>query len=161
MVWDGIFMLGDLKRVNTFQYLEAPIPTIGHHPGTTANSHVLCIRTGLTPKQRDASIRFIRYVSKHSIEWADAGQVPARLSIRKDPKFATMQVQHAFAEQVPFMMYPPRSPVVVEIVNAINLAVDKAVRGLKSPKEALDQANKEAQDVIDRDRKDHPEDQRS
>lgn len=159
MVWDGVFMLGDLKRVNTFKYLGAMIPTIGNHPGTTVNSHVMCLRTGLNDKEHDAAVRFIKYISKHSIEWADAGQIPARLSIRNDPLFATMQVQHAFAEQVPYMQYPPHSPVNVEIVTAIGFAVDQVVRQLKTPKDALDAAQKTAQEAIDRDRQDHPEDQ--
>ncbi len=159
MVWDGVFMLGDLKRINAFKYLGSPIPTIGSHPGTAANSHVMCIRTGLSPGQRGAAVRFIKYVSAHSIEWANAGQVPARLSARRDPRFADMQVQRAFAEQVPHIMYVPRSPVIVEIMNAINLAVDQGVRQLKTPEEALNRANKLAQAVIDRDRQDHPEDQ--
>ena len=159
MVWDGVFMLGDLKRVNTFKYMGAMIPTIGNHPGATANSHVLCLRKGLSAKEKDAATRFIKYVSAHSIEWADAGQIPARLSIRKDPKFADMQVQHAFAEEIPYLQYPPHSPVNVEIVTAVGLAVDQVVRQIKTPKEALDIAQKTAQEAIDRDRQDHPEDQ--
>lgn len=157
IVWDGIFMLGDLKRVNTFQYVGAPIPTIGKHPGTLANSHVLCIRKGLSPRDLEASIRFIRYLSNHGLEWAEAGQVPARRSLRKTSQFMAMQVQHAFAEQIPWMMYPPKTPVLPEILFIMGQAVEHAVRQTSTAQKALDDANKSAQEVIDRDRREHPE----
>ena len=159
MVWDGVFMLGDLMRVQSFNYLGGMIPTIGNHPGTVANSHVMCIRKQLAPKEKDAVIRFIRYVSNHSLDWAAAGQIPARVSLRKTKRFEGMQVQYQFSRQIPYMQYPPKTPVIFEFQLALDLAVEKAVRGQAEPKQALDDANKAVQDIIDRDRKEHPEDQ--
>jgi len=159
MVWDGVFMLGDLLRVQDVKYAGAPIPQIGPRPGTVANSHVMCLKKGMPPEVREAAVRFIKYVSDHSIEWAAAGQVPARLSVRGNPAFAKLQVQHAFSLQVPNMVYPPKTPVIFEYMLAMDQAAEAAVRGLASPKEALDKAQKIAQDAIDRDRKEHPEDQ--
>lgn len=157
MVWDGIFMLGDLIRLNDLNYIGAPIPQIGPRPGTVANSHVLCIKANLGEKEREASERFIKYLSDHSLEWAAAGQVPARISVRNTPEFKAMPVQAAFAEQVPHMIYPPRTPVIFEFMLELDVAVEKVVRGQMEPKAALDLANTNAQAVIDRDRKEHAE----
>ncbi|MBC8066110.1 MAG: extracellular solute-binding protein [Chlorobia bacterium] len=88
MVWDGVFMLGDLLRLNDMEYIGAPVPTIGKQPGTMADSHVLCIRKGIRNDQRFAVEKFVRFVSDNSLEWAGAGQVPARKSIRAMPGFA-------------------------------------------------------------------------
>jgi multiple sugar transport system substrate-binding protein len=158
IVWDGVFMLGDLMRLNDMNYLGAPIPTIGDHPGALANSHVLCMRASLTDRERDAAERFIHYVSDHSIEWAAAGQVPARRSVRANPEFAKLQVQSAFAKQIPYLMYPPRTPVIFEFSLAMDLAVESVVRKHATAEEALDKANKDCQDLLDRDRAEHPED---
>ena len=38
MVIDGIFMVGDLQRLEDFNYIGAPLPVIGYHPGTTAEN---------------------------------------------------------------------------------------------------------------------------
>lgn len=159
MVWEGVYMVGDLRRVGTFQFAGAPIPVLGNHMGTSANSHVMCIRKGLTPETKDAVIRFIRYVSDHNLDWADAGQVPARVSARRDPRFATMQVQRAFAEQIPWMQYPPRTPLIFDLMLLLDLAAEKVVRQQATAQQALDDANKTAQADIDRDRLEHPEDQ--
>jgi multiple sugar transport system substrate-binding protein len=151
MVWDGIYMLGDLLRLEGMHYMGAPIPTIGNHPGTHADSHTMCIKPGLSEKQRAAAEKFVAYLSDNSIRWAGAGQVPARRSVRTTKAFREMQVQSAFAEQIPHMMYPPRIAVLFEMGIEIQLAVEQVVRGRKSAKKALDLADANFQKVLDRD----------
>lgn len=153
MVFDGVYMLGDLLRLNDLSYIGAPIPTIGKHPGTMADSHVLCMRSDLSPKQRDGAERFIRFLSANSIQWAAAGQVPARRSVRALPAFAKMQVQSAFAKQIPYMMYPPRTPILFELSLEIDVAVEKVMRDRATAAEALKIANENTQAFIDRDRR--------
>ena len=155
MVWDGIYMLGDLLRLEGMNYVGAPIPVIGKHAGTLADSHTVCFRPGLSAKQRAASERFVKYLSASSLRWAAAGQVPARRSVRELPEFKKMQVQAAFAEQIPSMMYFPRIPVLFEMGVEINLAVEKVIRGRTSAKEALKVADENTQKAMDRDAEQH------
>jgi multiple sugar transport system substrate-binding protein len=157
MVWDGVFMLGDLLRLNDMEYIGAPIPQIGKQPGTMADSHVLCIRTRLSEAERNGVEKFVRFVSANSLEWAAAGQVPARKSIRAMPGFAQMQVQSAFAKQIPYMMYNPRTPVLFEVGLELDLATEKVIRGTATAKEALDLASANAQRIIERDRQEQSE----
>ena len=101
----------------------------------------MCIRKGIDPEQRAAAARFVRFISDHSLEWADAGQVPARRSIRESDAFRQLQVQYAFSRQLEYLMYPPRTPSINEFQLHINLAVEKAIRGRTSAANALRQAD--------------------
>ena len=49
------------------------------------------------------------------------------------------------------MMYPPRTPVLFELSLEIDVAVEKVLRGRESAKDALELANKHAQEFMDRD----------
>jgi multiple sugar transport system substrate-binding protein len=153
MVFEGVYMLGDLKRLEGLDYVGAPIPVIGDKPGTVADSHVLCVQEGLDPKVREAAQRFLAFLSTNSLEWAGAGQVPARISVRQQPDFKDMQVQSAFAEQIPYLIYPPRTPILFELNLEIDLAVEKVMRNRATAKEALSVANANVQRFIDRDRR--------
>jgi len=153
MVWEGVYMLGDILRLQDLKYLGAPIPQIGPKPGTMADSHVLCIRKDLSPKTREAVERFIKFASANSVRWAAAGQVPARISVRESAAFKKLKLQVAFSKQIPNMMYPPRTPVLFELTQEIDLAVEKVMRGRTTPAEALKTANINAQRAIDRDRR--------
>ena len=155
MVFDGVYMLGDLKRLEGHPYIGAPMPRIGPYPGTLADSHILCIRKGLDPITRSGAARFVRFISDHSLAWADAGQVPARKSVRATDAFKKLQVQYAFSQQLDYVMYPPRTPLFSELSTQITLAAETAIRGRATPKEALEQANRDFQRYLDRDRADH------
>jgi multiple sugar transport system substrate-binding protein len=157
MVWDGVFMLGDLIRLNDLEYMGAPLPAIGDRPGTLANSHLLCLKKKLSDTERAGAARFVKYLSEHSLEWAAAGQVPTRKSVRANPEFKKLQVQSAFAEQIPTMLYPPRTPVIFEFMLEVDRATEKVLRGQATAKEALDEAQRTSQTVIDRDRREYPE----
>jgi multiple sugar transport system substrate-binding protein len=152
MVFDGIYMLGDLKRLEGHPYIGAPMPQIGPKPGTLADSHILCIRKGLDSQRRDAAKRFIRFISDHSLMWADAGQVPARRSVRASDEFKKLPVQYAFAQQLPYVMYPPKTPSVSELSVHVNLAVEKAIRGRATAAEALKQAQQDYKRYLELDR---------
>lgn len=151
MVVDGVFMLGDLKSLNDFHYMGAPVPQFGDHQATLAGSHVLCIRKDISPAQREAGARFLKFLSNNSIDWADAGQVPARRTARSNPRFAKMQVQSGFAKQIPYIHYMPLTAIQFELGVEVNLAVEKVIRGRATPEEALKVANTNLQGILDRD----------
>jgi multiple sugar transport system substrate-binding protein len=137
MVLDGIYMLGDLKRLEGFSYVAAPTPRFGPLPGTHGDSHVLCIRRGISPSARAAAVKLIAFLSDHSLAWADAGQVPARRSVRATEQFRGLAAQSAFAEQLPYVIYPPRTPILFELLGEVDLAVERALRDRMTPAEAL------------------------
>lgn len=161
MVWEGPYMLGDLKRINDgiapdssqfFHYLGAPLPQVGPQKGTLADSHVLCLRKGLDEKTRNGAMRFIKFLSDHSLEWADAGQVPIRKSALASEGFKKLQVQYAFSKQLPYVMYPPRTPSLTQLQNCINLACESAIRGTMTAEQALKKANQDYKEYLERDR---------
>lgn len=153
MVLDGIFMVGDLQRMNDFHYMGAPVPVIGKHPGTMAESHVLCVKEGLDEHTKEAAERFVRFLSDNSIGWAAAGQVPARKSVRAKPEFREMPVQYAFSQQIPYMAYIPRTNVIFELNTELDLAVEKVIRGRSTPEDALKVANDHMQAYLDNDKR--------
>jgi multiple sugar transport system substrate-binding protein len=153
MVWDGIFMLGDLKRLEGLEYLAAPMPRFGPEPGVHGDSHVVCVRAGISAEKRAAALRLVRFLSGRSLDWADAGQVPARASARATERFRGMAVQHAFAEQLDHVRYPPRTPIQAELLVEVSTAVERALRGRASPAEALKDAQENALRFVERERR--------
>src|SRR5215210_6862853 len=62
MVFDGVYMLGVLLRLENFDYIAAPMPQVGPMPGTHGDSHVLCMRADLKAEQKEAAVRFMRFI---------------------------------------------------------------------------------------------------
>jgi multiple sugar transport system substrate-binding protein len=76
-----------------------------------------------------------------------------RKSIRASEEFEQLTVQRNYAEQIPYISYVPRVPFIFEFYRAFDTAVEKALRGSVSPKEALDEAAEEVNEILERQKK--------
>jgi multiple sugar transport system substrate-binding protein len=85
MVFHGPWWISDLSKLDFVGF--APLPTIGDQPATWGGSHQLAFTTD-DPTTQAAGAVWIKWLSDNSMEWAKAGQVPARQSVRDDPALA-------------------------------------------------------------------------
>jgi len=150
LAFEGIYMLGDIERLDTLDMGTAAMPWLGPHRAVWANSHTLCIREGLDPRVRTAAWQFVEYLSDQSLDWAQAGQVPVRKSLLDSDRFKEMDAQRAFAEALPYIFYFPRVPWLHEFQTEFDYAVEQALRGSLTPQEALDQATTNINEIIER-----------
>ena len=148
MVFEGIYMLADLKRQSNLDYGSAVLPQIGSQQATWCNSHNLCIRNNLDEKKQDASWKFIRFLSDNSLDWAEGGQIPVRKSLRQTDRFFNMTAQREFAKQIPYLQYAPLVPFIFEFLAEFDITIEKALMGNVNPEETLTVSNKKIQNVI-------------
>lgn len=151
--FEGIWMLADLQKQTDLDWGAAPVPQLGPQPAVFAGGHNMCMRKGLPEKKQQAAWRFMRYLSDNSLTWAEGGQIPARRDLRQSEKFRQMKAQNAFAQQLPYAVYGPRVPFIFEFNTEFDFAVEQALRGSLSAKEALDQATQEMNETLKRQRK--------
>lgn len=150
MTWNGIFMLPDLQKQKDLDFAAAPVACLGKRPAVWGNTHNFCLRAGLTPREADAAWRFIRFYSDHALDWAEAGQVPARRSLRASRRFRDMAVQSQCAAEVPYVTYMPQIPFLFEFQTELDLAVERALRGTATAAEALATAEANVNKIIAR-----------
>ena len=87
IVFHGPWWISDLQKLPFTGF--APLPTIGDQPATWGGSHHLALTTE-DPATQAAAAVWIKWLSDNSAEWAAAGQVPARQSVRDDPNLASV-----------------------------------------------------------------------
>jgi multiple sugar transport system substrate-binding protein len=150
MAFEGVYMLGDLRNQPDLDFAAAPAPVLGDHPAVWAASHNLCTSPGLDPEERAAARRFLAWLSDNSLDWAEAGQVPVRRSLRDSDRFRAMEVQQAFARQLDVIQYGPQIEFAGEFWREFDLAVELALRGTLTPEQALSDAERRINEVIAR-----------
>jgi len=152
--WDGIWQTQDLKKTDV-PWNVAPLPQIGDQRGVWGNSHNLVImkQQSLDQNKLDAAKVFIGWISEHSLDWAKGGQVPARNSVRNSQGFKSLKYQPIFAEELPDVHFPPAVAGVGDAQLEMEQAVNRAVLGKQTPKQALDQAAKRANALLEQNRK--------
>jgi multiple sugar transport system substrate-binding protein len=156
--WDGIWQTQDLKKTK-LNWGVAPIPQIGEQKGAWANSHQMVITSqGAKDENKlQAGKVFINWISQHSIEWAKGGQVPARNSVRESEEFKALQYQPIFAKQLDYVTMPPAVPGIGDAQLEMEQAVNRAVLGKQSPQQALDQAAKRSNELLQQNKKKYGE----
>jgi len=147
--WDGIWQTQDLAKTS-LQWTVAPLPQIGTQKAAWAGSHNLVImrQRSADENKLQASKVFLNWISEHSIDWAKAGQVPARNSVRESEEFAGLEHQSTLAEQIDYVKFPPAVPGIGDAQLEMEQAVNRAVLMKQSPKQALDQAAEKANKLL-------------
>jgi multiple sugar transport system substrate-binding protein len=150
-IWNGIWQINFYgKEVPGLEWGVTQLPVIGNEKAAWAGSHNFVIpnKRGQDPNKVDAAKVFINWVIDHSVEWAKGGQVPASVEVRDSSEFKSLEEQSAFAEQLPYVHFPPPVPGIADAQAAIDTAVNEAVLLKKEPEEALDNAATVANELL-------------
>jgi multiple sugar transport system substrate-binding protein len=138
ITWDGIWQINDLKSAK-MPFGIAPIPKIGDTDAVWANSHNFYItrQAEKDDNKLNAAKVFIDWMSKHSGDWAGAGMIPARKSIR-DTAAVKDSTQAPVAQMIDSMRFLPPVPGLGDVqAQTLEIAVADAVLGKQSPEAAL------------------------
>jgi multiple sugar transport system substrate-binding protein len=129
----------------------APIPAIGDEAAVWANSHHFFISTQATKDDNkfDAGRVFIDWMSKQSAEWAGAGMVPARKSVRESADVSSM-TQAPIADSIDTMHFLPPVPGLGDVqTQTLEIAVNEATLLKRSPSDALKDAAAKATSAME------------
>ncbi len=154
ITWDGIWQINDLKAAK-MPFDIAPIPQIGEQNAVWANSHnFFMTRQASQDENKSQAARvFIDYLSKKSGEWAGAGMIPARVSVREGSQ-VQQSTQAPVAEQIAAMKFLPPIPGLGDVtIQSIEVAVAEATLLKKSPAEALQSVAGKADQLMEENRK--------
>jgi multiple sugar transport system substrate-binding protein len=132
----------------------APLPqNDANRRATWAQSHQFALPRQRNQDQakREATFRFIKWMGEHSVDWAKAGQVPARNSARQealtadDPYLKKLQV---WASMLPYAAYMPTSPRLLEVLPRIAANVEGSLLNQWSVEEGLKKAETEVNQIL-------------
>jgi multiple sugar transport system substrate-binding protein len=153
--FNGIWQLNALSEVQDLDLGVASLPQIGRDQGAWSGSHNFTImrQSQQDPNRLQAARVFINWISEKSLEWAKAGQIPARASVRESQGFQDLQPQAKLAEQIPNLHFVPPVPGIGDVQpTTFDQAVNEAVLLRKEPKAALDEAAERANQLLEENR---------
>jgi multiple sugar transport system substrate-binding protein len=144
VTWDGIWQINDLKAGNV-PFALVPVPQIGQQNAVWANSHHFYIskQGAADANKMQASKVFIDWISRKSADWAGAGMVPARKSVRESAE-VQKTTQAPIAAEIAQMKFLPAIPGLGDVQSqTLEIAIADATLLRVPPAQALkDQAAK-------------------
>jgi multiple sugar transport system substrate-binding protein len=141
MVIHGPWHITDMEKLGFVGY--APMPQIGDEYAVWGGSHEMVLTTD-DPAKAAAAGCWMAWLSENSLEWAKAGQVPIRESVRNNPELATQAAPiAAVAESAASVSVWPQVPGIVGALwgEGSEQAINAVLLGQKTDlKAALDEA---------------------
>jgi multiple sugar transport system substrate-binding protein len=147
---NGIWVLSELRTKKDLNFEIAPIPMFGKKKAVWGDSHnfVFFKQRKKDLGEIDAAGKFVSYLLDHSLEWAKAGQVPARTKIRNSYEFNQLRDQVAFARQEDYISVSTMTANYNAIWSPITDEITNALLGRDTPENALKKAAKKAKENI-------------
>ena len=96
---------------------------------------------------------FVNWISQQSLEWAKAGQVPARNSVRESAEFDALKDQAVIGAQIDYLHFPPPVPGIGDALLEWEKALNESVLGTKDPQAALSDAAGRANKILEANKK--------
>jgi multiple sugar transport system substrate-binding protein len=149
IVVHGPWWISDLQKLPFTGF--APLPQVGDQYAVWAGSHQLGL-TSDDPATQAAAACWIKWLSENSVEWAKAGQVPVRNSVRESAELGELAAPiAAVAPSIDNAVLLPQVPLIESALwDAFGPAVDAVLMGEATDvKAALDEAAANSQQVID------------
>ncbi len=131
-------------------YYVADFPQLFEHAGTFAGSHNWLVPLGQNadPARVQAAVEFIKWLSDHSVVWARVGHGMTRSSVIMSEEFQNLPHRSEYASMSENVRSVPREVWGNAFWAIVHEEVEAAVLGIKTPEEALADAQARLDDFI-------------
>jgi multiple sugar transport system substrate-binding protein len=153
--WNGIWWVNSLTEGKGKDLGVAALPNIGGSPAAWAGSHQFVLPTLKTPDENKSTAArvFLNWISQQSLDWAKAGQVPARNSVRESAEFKALTHQATLGAQLDAVRFAPPVPGIADAFLEWEKALNESVLDIKDPKTALSDAAGRATKILEANKK--------
>lgn len=148
MMFHGGWNIPGLQETE-IDFTLVPVPQWFEEPAVWAGSHqfVLPTQRDEDENKRRAALEFFGWLSDHTIEWSQAGHVPARRSLVDSEEFQALTPQAVLASQFERWRFQPSDPRIIEVETRLPEAVEAIFLGQSTPEEALTALNEEIERI--------------
>jgi multiple sugar transport system substrate-binding protein len=148
--WNGVWQTTN-ESFNEIDWTAAPVPQIGTEKAVWSSStHWMFLNNkGQDKNKTAAAATFVKWMNENSAGWAETGELPAANEVRNDPALLESYPNlKPFIDSLPYAHYETSAPGITAANALITTALNEAVTGKKEPKEALDDAAKQANEIL-------------
>ena len=113
---NGVWEVPEMVRTTQagtlgFEYGIAPLPRLYQDASVWTDSHAFALPANegrpMTPEKARAALRFIAYISRHSMGWAEGGHVPAYRPVAESAQVRTLMPNAEYAAAAQHVVYDP------------------------------------------------------
>jgi multiple sugar transport system substrate-binding protein len=136
--------------VGLANYYVADFPTLFETGATWADSHMWAIPSTLDGDERMAALKVLAFINDHNIDWARTGHMAVRKSVVESDAYTSLPHRDEYTGTAAIAKDTPPSERYGAIQDVLNRELQAIWLTGKSVEDALDDAELEVQDLLDR-----------
>lgn len=148
--WNGIWQTSN-SALQGKNWTAAAVPQIGTQKGVWSSSTdwAFVNNKGQDSNKTQAASVFVQWMNEHSLAWAETGELPATNSVRESSDLTSKYPNlKPFLAELDYAHFEQAAPGSTNADAEINTAVNEAILQKKSPQQALDDAAKQADQLL-------------
>ena len=131
-------------------YYVADLPTLFETGATWADSHMWAIPSTLDGDKKMAALKVLAFINDHNIDWARTGHMAVRKSVVESDAYTSLPHRDEYTGTAAIAKDTPPSERYGAIQDVLNRELQAIWLTGKSVEDALDDAELEVQDLLDR-----------
>ena len=131
-------------------YYVADFPTLFETGATWADSHMWAIPSTLDGDKKMAALKVLAFINDHNIDWARTGHMAVRKSVVESDAYTSLPHRDEYTGTAAIAKDTPPSERYGAIQDVLNRELQAIWLTGKSVEDALDDAELEVQDLLDR-----------
>ncbi|WP_173915979.1 ABC transporter substrate-binding protein [Halobacillus sp. Marseille-Q1614] len=144
----GVWATGNYEQNEDLNFGASSLPEFFDQSQTWGDSHTLVLPTQDDQAKQEAAMEFVKWLSDNSVMWAGAGHVPANTEVVQSDEFKELEYRPSYADVAEDINYMPRTPQLWPSNDIMQKNFNSMMNGSMSVKEALDQAEKEVNNLL-------------
>jgi multiple sugar transport system substrate-binding protein len=149
--WNGVWQTSN-PGFAKLKWTASEVPQIGTQKGVWSSSTdwAFVNNKGQDKNKTQAAAAFVKWMNDHSLAWAAGGELPSANKVRNDPGLASKYPNYKpFLKELSYAHFETASPGIANADATIQTAVNEAILGKKSPKQALDDGVTKANKLLE------------
>jgi multiple sugar transport system substrate-binding protein len=157
--WNGVWQTTN-TAFGKLNWAATAVPQIGTEKAVWSSStHWMFMNNkGQDKNKTAAAATFVKWMNDNSAGWPETGELPASNTVRNDPalvkKYPNLK---PFLDELPYAHYETSAPGITTVTATVTTAVNEAITGKKSPKQALDDAVAKANTLLEQNKQTYGE----
>lgn len=138
------------QEVGLNNYYVADFPTLFETGATWADSHMWAIPSTLDGDKKTAALKVLAFINDHNIDWARTGHMAVRKSVVESDAYTSLPHRDEYTGTAAIAKDTPPSERYGAIQDVLNRELQAIWLTGKPVEDALDDAELEVQDLLDR-----------
>jgi len=134
--WSGVWTVGMILE-SGIDVGIMPIPHLLDRHVVWGDSHTFVIPQQTSPEKYDAAVQFAYWIARNSLEWANAGHIPAYTGVSDSEAFQALPLRSGYVESRDLIAFYPQNENILAMITAIRAEIELMLTGQATPEQTL------------------------